>query len=156
MRILSFLPRTVTVISFQFVISKGISLSLFFEKVTFSTSTILAARFVSHFCERFYVFTRVGIRIKYPRSLPRSWFRKGRRRFDTNLSNQEGARWDTKVAGATEVPREDVRRCHVSRKTHYAVGAYAGARAREEGVVFKGQNLVRYFCESRKPRSDAV
>ena len=27
---------------------------------------------------------------------------KGRQHFDTNLSNQEGARWNTKVAGATK------------------------------------------------------
>lgn len=47
-----------------------------------------------------------------------------------------------------ELAREDVRRCHVSRKTHYVVSP------RERRL--QRQNPVRYFCESRKPRSGTV
>lgn len=73
-----------------------------------------------------------------------------------NLSNQEGERNTyTKVAGATKCWNscKNVRRCHVSRRTHYIVSP----RARErEGSILKGRSPVGYFSKSRKPRSGAV
>lgn len=69
---------------------------LFFLQTRF-VSRIPSTRQILRICERYDRVSLLELN-----TFPEDVTCKGRRYFDTNLSNQEGARWNTKVARATK------------------------------------------------------